>query len=139
MRLNRLGWLVLGVVIIVLMLGAVACQSAPAAATNTMPKEISTSQALNLRNTGAFILDVRQPEEWNEYHVPASTLIPLGELESRVKELPRDKPIVVVCRSGNRSATGRDILLRAGFPQVTSLAGGLSQWRAAGYPTVTGP
>lgn len=138
MRLNRFGWLVLGVAVIVMMLGGVACQSAPAAATNTMPKEISTSQALNLRNAGAFILDVRQPEEWNEYHVPGSTLIPLGELESRVKELPRDKQIVVVCRSGNRSATGRDILLKAGF-QVTSLAGGLSQWKAAGYPTVTGP
>jgi rhodanese-related sulfurtransferase len=130
---------VLGVALTGLMLAVAACQSAPAAITNAMPKEISTSQALNLRNAGAFILDVRQPEEWNEYHVPGSTLIPLGELESRVKELPRDKQIVVVCRSGNRSATGRDILLRAGFPQVTSLAGGLSQWKAAGYPTVTGP
>jgi len=130
---------VLGVALIGLMLAVAACQNTPAATTNAVPKEISTSQALNLRNAGAFILDVRQPEEWNEYHVPGSTLIPLGELESRVKELPRDKQIVVVCRSGNRSATGRDILLRAGFPQVTSLAGGLSQWKAAGYPTVTGP
>jgi len=130
---------VLGVALTGLMLAVAACQSAPAATTNAMPKEISTSQALNLRNAGAFILDVRQPEEWNEYHVPGSTLIPLGELESRIKELPRDKQIVVVCRSGNRSATGRDVLLRAGFPQVTSLAGGLSQWRAAGYPTVAGP
>lgn len=135
----RLQFGLLGIVIMVLILGGVACQSAPAATTNTLPKEISINQALNLRNAGAFILDVRQPEEWNEYHVPGSTLIPLGELESRVKELPRDKPIVVVCRSGNRSATGRDILLRAGFLQVTSLAGGLSQWKAAGYPVVTGP
>lgn len=116
----------------------VACQSnAPAVV--AMSKEVSTIEAVNLRNAGAFILDVRQPEEWNEYHVPGSTLIPLGELEARVKELPRDKQVVVVCRSGNRSATGRDILLRAGFPQVTSLAGGLIQWRAVGYPTVTGP
>jgi rhodanese-related sulfurtransferase len=56
-----------------------------------------------------------------------------------VNELPRDQEIVVVCRSGNRSQQGRDILLQAGFTQVTSMAGGLSQWRSAGYSTVTGP
>ena len=125
-------WLML-----VLAIGVTACQASPT--TNTLSKEVSTTEAVNLRNAGAFILDVRQPEEWNEYHVPGSTLIPLGELETHAKELPRDKKIVVVCRSGNRSATGRDILLKAGFPQVTSLAGGLSQWKAAGHPTVTGP
>ncbi len=47
--------------------------------------------------------------------------------------------LVVVCHSGNRSAKGRDILLNAGFTQVTSMAGGLIQWQAAGYPTVSGP
>ncbi len=130
--------LIFALTIILITSSVVACQnSAPVA--NLMPKEVSMTEAMNLRNAGAFILDVRQPDEWNEYHVPGSTLIPLGELDARVKELPRDKQIVVVCRSGNRSATGRDILLKAGFPQVTSLAGGLSQWKAAGHPTVTGP
>lgn len=124
--------------IILIASNIVACQSS-APAVSALPKEVSTTQAVSLRNAGAFILDVRQPDEWNEYHVPGSTLIPLGELEARVKELPRDKQIVVVCRSGNRSATGRDILSKAGFTQVTSLAGGLSQWKAAGHPTVTGP
>ena len=103
------------------------------------PREISVEEAVAKRDSGAFILDVRQPEEWNEFHVPESTLIPLGELTSRVNELPKDQEIVVVCRSGNRSAQGRDILLGAGFTQVTSMAGGLTQWKAAGYPTVTGP
>lgn len=103
------------------------------------PLEISVEEAVAKRDAGAFILDVRQPEEWNEYHVPGSTLIPLGELASRVDELPHDQEIVVVCRSGNRSATGRDILLEAGFTQVTSMAGGLTEWKAAGYPTVSGP
>ena len=103
------------------------------------PLEISVEEAAAKRDAGAFILDVRQPEEWNEYHVPGSTLIPLGELASRVDELPHDQEIVVVCRSGNRSATGRDILLEAGFTQVTSMAGGLTEWKAAGYPTVSGP
>jgi rhodanese-related sulfurtransferase len=56
-----------------------------------------------------------------------------------VDELPRDREIVVVCRPGNRSAQGRDILLNAGFTRVTSMAGGLIECGAAGYPTVSGP
>ncbi|HEX5838125.1 MAG TPA: rhodanese-like domain-containing protein [Anaerolineales bacterium] len=103
------------------------------------PREISVEEAVAKRDAGAFVLDVRQPEEWNEFHVPDSTLIPLAELASRVDELPKDQEIVIVCRSGNRSAQGRDILLDAGFTQVTSMAGGLTQWRTAGYPTVSGP
>ena len=75
---------------------------------------------------------------WNTVHIPGANLIPLGELASRVDELPKDQEIVVVCHSGNRSAKGRDILLKAGFTQVTSMAGGMTQWEAAGYPTVSG-
>lgn len=103
------------------------------------PAEISVAEAAAKREAEAFILDVRQPEEWNEVHIPGATLIPLGELAARMGELPRDREIVVVCRSGNRSATGRDILREAGFKQVTSMAGGVTDWRAAGYPIVTGP
>jgi rhodanese-related sulfurtransferase len=101
--------------------------------------EVSVDQALSMREAGAFVLDVRQPEEWVDHHIPGSTLIPLGELGARLAEVPEDQEILVVCRSGNRSAEGRDILLRAGFEQVTSMAGGLTQWRSAGYPTVSGP
>lgn len=103
------------------------------------PAEISVAEAVAKREAGAFILDVRQPEEWNEVHIPGATHIPLGELAARVAELPRDQEIVVVCRSGNRSATGRDILREAGFTQVTSMAGGVTDWRAAGHPIATGP
>jgi len=96
------------------------------------------TEAVARRSAGAFILDVRQPEEWVEGHIPGSTLIPLGELQSRVGEIPRDKEIVVVCRSGNRSQTGRDILRRAGLTRATSMAGGLREWTAEGHPTVRG-
>ena len=106
---------------------------------SSLPSEVSVSEALAKRDSGAFILDVRQPEEWNEAHIPDSTLIPLDQLPNRINELPTDQAIVVVCRSGNRSAQGRDILLQAGFTNVTSMAGGLNQWKAAGYPTVSGP
>lgn len=101
---------------------------------NNLPGTIGVSEAYNLYQSGAFVLDVRTVEEWNEFHVPNTTLIPLDQLASRLNELPRDRQIVVVCRSGNRSQQGRDILLAAGFEQVTSMRGGLNEWRASGYP-----
>lgn len=103
------------------------------------PAEISVAQAVAKRDAGSLVLDVRQPEEWEEYHVPGSTLIPLGELEGRVGEVPRDREVVVVCRSGNRSKRGRDLLLEAGYTDVTSMTGGLETWRAEGHPIATGP
>jgi rhodanese-related sulfurtransferase len=117
---------------------------APAAAVNQsapggLADEISVAQAAQLRDQGAYILDVRTPEEWDEVHIPGSTLIPVEELEARVNEVPRDQQVVVVCRSGNRSAVGRDILNSADFDQVTSMAGGLNAWRAEGFDTVSGP
>lgn len=127
------------VALLVLGASAVWLTSRTAAESTGYPREISVAAAAAKRDAGAFILDVRQPEEWNEFHVPGSTLIPLGELAARTDELPRDREIVVVCRSGNRSAQGRDLLLDAGFTQVTSMAGGVTQWKAAGYPTVRGP
>lgn len=121
---------------------AMAAACAPAANSpqvSAVPAEISLADTVAKRDAGAFILDVRQPDEWRDFHVPGSTLIPLDQLESRVNEVPRDREVVVVCRSGNRSATGRDILRKAGIARATSLAGGLTQWKAAGYPTVAGP
>ena len=100
----------------------------------SLPREISVSEAYSKYQSGTFLLDVRTQEEWNEYHAPNTTLIPLEQLSTRLNELPKDKEIVVICRSGNRSQEGRDILLNAGFTQVTSMAGGLTEWRASGYP-----
>jgi rhodanese-related sulfurtransferase len=136
---NNYLWIWGVVALVVLGLAGVWLTSRGTTASSSYPREISVEEAVARRDAGAFILDVRQPEEWNEFHVPNSTLIPLGELASRVDELPKDQEIVIVCRSGNRSAQGRDVLLDAGFTQVTSMAGGLTQWRAAGYPTISGP
>jgi rhodanese-related sulfurtransferase len=77
--------------------------------------------------------------EWAAGHIEGATLIPLGELAARITEVPRDRDVVVVCRSGNRSAQGRDILLGAGYPAVTSMAGGMNDWAASGRPVVMGP
>ena len=101
---------------------------------SALPAEISVSEAYNKYQNSAFVLDVRTQEEWDDFHAPNTTLIPLDQLSSRLNEIPHDKEIVVVCRSGNRSQQGRDILLNAGFAQVTSMQGGLNEWRASGYP-----
>ncbi len=105
---------------------------------NSLPDEINTGLAYQKFQDGAFLLDVRTPEEWAEYHVDGATLIPLDELEARVKEVPFNQEVIVMCNSGNRSVVGRDILLAAGHTQVTSIAGGIQGWMAAGYPTVSG-
>jgi rhodanese-related sulfurtransferase len=121
----------------VVSLGIASCGAAPAQVideTTTLPAEISIDEAHELYQEGIFFLDVRTQEEWDEFHAPNSTLIPLDQLESRLHEVPEDEQIVVVCRSGNRSQAGRDILLNNGFNQITSMAGGLNAWRSAGYP-----
>lgn len=120
-----------------------SCASAPAAVVEAppatesaaaLPAEISVDEAYQKYQEGIFLLDVRTPEEWDEFHAPDTTLIPLDELEMRLDELPKGEEIVVVCRSGNRSQVGRDILLANGFEQTISMAGGLKAWQAAGYP-----
>lgn len=100
---------------------------------------ISVDEAYELYQEGVFFLDVRTQEEWNDFHAPNSTLIPLDQLPNRLDEIPGDQPIVVVCRSGNRSQAGRDILLEAGFGEVTSMDGGLTEWVGRGYPSISGP
>ena len=131
-------WTGLGIVLVVL-IGAFLFKPSNSATADTIPLEISVSEASSMRDAGAFVLDVREPDEWNESHIPGATLIPLGQLASRVNEVPKDQEIVVMCRSGNRSQQGRDILLAAGFTNVTSMAGGINQWKAAGFETVSGP
>jgi len=125
--------LVAFIVFIIATAGGGASQNA-----GSLPAYVSVKEAHQMYTEGTFVLDVRTAEEWNEYHAPNTTLIPLDELSARVNELPKDQPIVVVCRSGNRSQTGRDILLAAGF-NATSMNGGLNAWRDSGYPVVSGP
>ena len=108
-------------------------------AVSSLPAEVSVDEAAKLDPKDWFFLDVREPGEWEEAHIPYATLIPLGDLTARLSEIPKDTNIIVVCRSGNRSAVGRDLLLKSGFANVTSMAGGMSTWQAKGYPIVTGP
>ena len=134
--------LIFGVVLVLLLIALAAAyfgrnssQAAiPPATQISLPLEISVQEAYLKYQAGSFFLDVREQSEWDAFHIPGASLIPLGELPGRLNGLPRDQQIVVVCRSGNRSQQGRDILLNAGFTNVTSMTGGVSGWSNAGYP-----
>jgi rhodanese-related sulfurtransferase len=82
------------------------------------------------------IVDVRQPDEFNGPlgHVAGARLIPLGTLSERAAELSKDRPVVMVCRSGARSAQATVLLGKAGFTRVANLSGGMLRWRAQRFP-----
>lgn len=80
-----------------------------------------------------LIVDVRQPLETQSGSVPGAVLIPLTEFGRRMAELPRDRPILTICRSSHRSPIAARQLKRAGY-NVTDVAGGTMAWRKAGLP-----
>jgi rhodanese-related sulfurtransferase len=85
----------------------------------------------------AYLLDVREPEEWRAGHAPGAVHLPMNEVPGRLAEIPREGDVVVVCRSGNRSAQVTAYLLGNGWSNVRNLGDGMMGWAAAGRP-VTG-
>ena len=83
-----------------------------------------------------FLLDVRTLEEHNNGFIENSILIPITELESRLSEIPTDKPVIVYCGSGNRSAKAAGILVKNNFNPVYNMLGGITEWINKGYPVV---
>jgi DMSO/TMAO reductase YedYZ molybdopterin-dependent catalytic subunit/rhodanese-related sulfurtransferase/glyoxylase-like metal-dependent hydrolase (beta-lactamase superfamily II) len=98
--------------------------------------QVSARRAHALIEAGAVLLDVREPDEWTDGHAPNAVLMPMGEVLTRREELPTDRPIVVVCRSGGRSAAITDSLRARGY-DAANLTGGMCAWTAAGLPTLT--
>lgn len=135
-RFNQIAAIVVAVVAVVAIALSIALyQPSDSQQKTALPRDISVQQAYQFYNEGYFLLDVRTQEEWDAGHVPNATLIPLDQLPNRLGELPQDQPILVICRSGNRSQVGRDILLQNGF-NATSITGGINAWISAGYPVV---
>ena len=147
---------ILAVVVLILALAA-GCSSqetgsssgteAPATVESAPPGEgsgwvtvdVETAHEALSSNEGAQLVDVREPEEWAETGIPqGAVLVPLGDLESRAdSELAADRPVYVICRSGNRSQTGSDMLVGLGFAEVYNVDGGINAWLAAGLPVDT--
>jgi rhodanese-related sulfurtransferase len=104
-----------------------------------MPADgIDVKQAHALSQQGALLLDVREPQEYAAVHVQNAKLIPLGDLGSRMNELEayKDKPIVVMCRSGRRSASAVAELKDAGYTRVSNVRGGITAWEKEGLEVI---
>lgn len=98
-------------------------------------ESVSPQEAQERIDLGAMLLDVRESIEYQTFHAPAAKLISLGVLDRRLKELPKEREILVICNSGNRSAQAANLLAREGF-KVTNVKGGMVAWQAAGLRTV---
>jgi rhodanese-related sulfurtransferase len=104
------------------------------------PTERVTAPAVAEELAGAdrpLLLDVRNPREWEAKHIPGSVNIPLGHLQERIGEIPRDRRIAIHCAGGYRSSIAVSILHQFGITQLIEMAGGLAAWEAAQLP-VTG-
>lgn len=130
---------VLGLVAVMIALIVLAGGGGKPVSVDNLPSDISADQAYTFYQQGsAVFVDVRTQAEWNNFHLANALLIPVDELSGRLNEIPRNKPIVVICQSGSRSPSGRDFLLQAGFSNVTSVSGGLGDWMQLGYPVEYG-
>jgi rhodanese-related sulfurtransferase len=85
---------------------------------------------------GAWLLDVREDDEWAAGYAPGARHIPLGQLGARTAEIPQDQAVYVICRSGGRSARAAQALSGAGWDAI-NVAGGMQDWAAAGRPMAT--
>lgn len=88
---------------------------------------------------GPLLLDVREMNEFVEMRAPGAALVPTSSFMSRVGELPADRPLLVVCHMGSRSAAVAGYLIRAGRTDVVNVAGGMDAWEKAGLPVRRGP
>jgi rhodanese-related sulfurtransferase len=93
--------------------------------------EVSVHQ---LRAVDGMVLDVREPAEYAHGHVPGAVNLPQAELAMRLEELPRDRPIRVICQAGFRSLRSAQFLRQSGFERVATVLGGTAAWEEAGFP-----
>lgn len=99
--------------------------------------EIDIAEAARRLEAGTFVLDVREPDEYADGHVPGAPLIPLGEIVERADEVPTDREVLVICRSGARSQRAAEALRARGIDAV-NVAGGTLAWIEAGHAVATG-
>jgi len=97
----------------------------------------SSELAVEMRKGNAAVIDVRGAAEWAAGHLPGVQNIPLGLLADRLEELPRDKPLVMQCQAGSRSAIATSVLRAKGIEAI-NLIGGYAGWEAAGHPVERG-
>lgn len=84
-----------------------------------------------------FLLDVREENEWQTCQIDTNVLIPMGQIPERLGEIPNDKPVVVYCHHGGRSARVAQYLMQNGYQDVHNLQGGVDAWAVMVDPTMT--
>ncbi len=89
-----------------------------------------------LGKSGVMIVDVRTPAEYAEGHIAGAVNLPLQTIETWYKDLPKDKPVYLYCRSGNRSQQAAEFLKKKGFSNIFNEKGGLIAWKERNYPLV---
>jgi rhodanese-related sulfurtransferase len=94
--------------------------------------DIAAVEQLRLRDD-VVVIDVREDFEFQEDHIPQAVLMPLGTIPNRLDDIPRDKLVIAVCRSGNRSNQATQFLRQQGFDNVHNMTGGMNAWSQAGY------
>ncbi len=99
--------------------------------------EIDVFEAKKRLEQGGLLVDVREQEEFDSIRIPGSILVPLSEFNERYEELPKDKNIIMQCRTGARSAKTTDFLLEKGY-QAINMAGGIIEWEEADFPVEYG-
>ena len=97
------------------------------------PKEISRAEAREMLEEGAQLVDVRADHEWEAGHLPGAVHIALPELPARAEEIDKDRPVILYCRGGNRSAMAATALAEAGYDAV-KLSEGAVGWEEEGLP-----
>ncbi|MGH2584450.1 MAG: MBL fold metallo-hydrolase [Dehalococcoidia bacterium] len=100
--------------------------------------ELEVTAAHERLRQGAFLLDVREPEEYERFHVSGAHSVPQSRLADRLDDLPRDREVLVICAGGMRSLKAAAFLRQAGIANVSSVAGGSNGWRDAGLPVESG-
>ncbi|MEF2279996.1 rhodanese-like domain-containing protein [Deinococcus sp. YIM 134068] len=100
-------------------------------------REVTPEEGQRMVQGGALLVDVREGHEYEELHAEGARLVPLSEFEARYGELPQDRDLVMICRSGARSARAGQYLLDRGYDseRVVNLAGGTLAWAEGGLPT----
>jgi len=86
-----------------------------------------------------FVLDVRSPEEFREGHVPGAVNVPYDQITARIAEVPKNKDVVLYCRSGRRAGIAADVLMANGYTRLSYLEGDMPAWIAQGRPVAEGP
>ena len=102
---------------------------------NTLAELIDPQTVAALKdNPEVLVIDVREQDEYNDSHIPGITLIPMSTIADRLAEIPKDKTVIVTCRSGNRSSQVASFLREQGFTNIHDMAGGIVAWQNAGLP-----